>query len=235
MSLCLASAGVVKALSLAAFTLAWTHSVEKTEWQEDWRVTSQGLEIVEARIKGSGAGMEPPSDARLVEGWFRWAPQVPTLPEVILGNSDLAGEWRICSGSKCQTFSDIFGQPVGTNATTMRFCSAAIQPVPEKPDVKALLVRANEFSTKGDYDRALTAYDAALKIDPAHAGILNHRGLAWRAKGDRRRALADFEAALRSNPGFEAARSNRKSLFQEIERIGATMPLRNDKLGGGPR
>ena len=41
-SLCLASAGVVKTLALAAFTLAWTHSIEKIEWQEDWRVDAAG-------------------------------------------------------------------------------------------------------------------------------------------------------------------------------------------------
>ena len=70
LSLCLASAGLVKALSIATFTLVWTHSIEKTDWQEDWRVTPQGLELVRARVKGSGAGMEPPPEARLVDGWF---------------------------------------------------------------------------------------------------------------------------------------------------------------------
>jgi hypothetical protein len=60
LSLCLASAGVVKTLSIAAFTLVWTHSIEKTDWQEDWRITPKGLELVQARVKGSGAGMEPP-------------------------------------------------------------------------------------------------------------------------------------------------------------------------------
>jgi hypothetical protein len=74
LSLCLASAGVVKTLSIAAFTLVWTHSIEKVEWQEDWRLTPQGLELVQARVKGSGAGMEPPADARLVDGWFQWRP-----------------------------------------------------------------------------------------------------------------------------------------------------------------
>ena len=74
-SLCLISSGVVKTLSLAAFTLAWTHSVEKVEWQEDWRVTPAGLELVQARVKGSGAGMEPPPEARLVDGWFQWQPK----------------------------------------------------------------------------------------------------------------------------------------------------------------
>ena len=75
LSLCLTSAGVVKTLSLAAFTLAWTHSVEKIDWQEDWRITPQGLELVQARVKGSGAGMEPPPEARLVDGWFQWQPK----------------------------------------------------------------------------------------------------------------------------------------------------------------
>lgn len=75
LSLCLASLGVVKTLSVAAFTLVWTHSVEKVDWQEDWRVTSHGLQLVQARVKDSGAGMEPPPEARLVDGWFQWQPK----------------------------------------------------------------------------------------------------------------------------------------------------------------
>ena len=104
LSLCLASAGIVKMLSVAAFTLAWTHSIEKVEWQEDWRLTPQGLELVQARVKGSGAGMEPPGDARLVDGWFQWKPARAPMPELVLGNSGAAGEWRLCSDGKCQTY-----------------------------------------------------------------------------------------------------------------------------------
>jgi hypothetical protein len=122
LSLCLASAGAVKALSVAAFTLAWTHSIEKVEWQEDWRITANGLELVEARVKGSGAGMEPPPEARLHGGWFRWRPVRPAMDEVTLGNSGAAGEWRLCVNGKCRTLSDILGHPVGTNVTTMRAC-----------------------------------------------------------------------------------------------------------------
>jgi hypothetical protein len=121
-SLCLISAGVVKTLSLAAFTLAWTHSVEKIDWQEDWRITPQGLELVQARIKGSGAGMEPPPEARLVDGWFRWQPKRAPLPEVVLANSGAAGEWRICHDGNCRTLSDILGQPVGGHVAIMRGC-----------------------------------------------------------------------------------------------------------------
>ncbi len=112
----------MKALSVAAFTLTWTHSIEKVEWQEDWRITASGLELVEARVKGSGAGMEPPPQARLIDGWFRWKPERPAMPEVILGNSGAAGEWRLCADGKCRTLSDILGHSVGTDATTMRAC-----------------------------------------------------------------------------------------------------------------
>jgi len=124
LSLCLISAGVVKTLSLAAFTLVWTHSIEKVDWQEDWRVTPAGLELVQARVKGSGAGMEPPSEARLVDGWFQWQPKRAPMPEVLLGNSGVAGEWRLCSSGNCRTLSEIFERPVGMNVTTMRACDA---------------------------------------------------------------------------------------------------------------
>lgn len=122
MSLCLTSLGVVKTLSVAAFTLAWTHSIEKVEWQEDWRITTSGLELVQARVKGSGAGMEPPPDARLVDGWFQWQPQRAPMPQVLLGNSGAAGEWRLCSEGHCRTLSEIFGHPVGASVTTMSAC-----------------------------------------------------------------------------------------------------------------
>src|SRR5258708_40094249 len=87
LSLCLASAGVVKTLSIAAFTLVWTHSVEKVDWQEDWRVTPHGLQLVQARVKGSGAGMEPPPEGRLVGGRFPWQPPPPPEPQTRLRNS----------------------------------------------------------------------------------------------------------------------------------------------------
>jgi hypothetical protein len=122
LSLCLASAGVVKTLSIAAFTLVWTHSVEKTDWQEDWRIMPDGLELVQARVKGSGAGMEPPPEARLVDGWFQWHPKRASMPELLLGNSGAAGEWRLCSDGNCRTLSEIFGHPIGVNVIKMSAC-----------------------------------------------------------------------------------------------------------------
>ena len=58
--ICLIAGSKIAPLLAGALTLAWTHSVEKTRWEEDWREVAAGLELVEARVQGSGAGMEPP-------------------------------------------------------------------------------------------------------------------------------------------------------------------------------
>lgn len=113
MSLCILAAGKVAALAVTAFTLSWTHSVEKTLWEEDWRVTPAGLEIVEARIKGSGAGMEPPADAVLEDGWWRYAPAVSPRPELVLAASGATGAgWSLCAEGSCRLVGAAAGEPV---------------------------------------------------------------------------------------------------------------------------
>jgi len=128
LGLCLAAAGVTAVLQVSVFTLVWTHSVEKVDWQEDWRIDGGALRLVAARVKGSGAGMEPPPEAHLVDGWWRWAPQVAALPELVLGNSGAAGEWRICTGGSCRALPDILGHPVGMGTAVVRACATAASP-----------------------------------------------------------------------------------------------------------
>ena len=93
--LCLVAGGIMATLPAEAFTLAWEHTVERIEWQEDYRVTPEGLVLVEARVQGSGAGMEPPDGARLEDGWWRWRPGLPPLPELVLARSE-GRDWRLC-------------------------------------------------------------------------------------------------------------------------------------------
>jgi hypothetical protein len=64
MSLCLAAGAAGAVLAVNGFTLAWMHSIEKIRWEEDWRIVGRELVITEARIRGTGAGMEPPAGAR---------------------------------------------------------------------------------------------------------------------------------------------------------------------------
>jgi hypothetical protein len=100
-SLCLATAAVALPLALQAFTLAWTHSVEKTEWRETWRVEGQELVLDEGRVRGSGAGMDPPEGAVLQDGWWVYrTPQKTPLrvPLLRLAVSGATGSgWRLCT------------------------------------------------------------------------------------------------------------------------------------------
>ena len=105
MSLCVVAGGKLTMLAFSAFTLGWTHSVEKTLWQEDWLVTPAGLELVQARVKGSGAGMEPPDHAILQDGWWVYTPTLPVLPRLALAASGASvSGWTICSGDECAEF-----------------------------------------------------------------------------------------------------------------------------------
>lgn len=104
MSLCILAAGKVTTLAATAFTLMWTHSIERVEWQEDWRLSERGLEIVEARIKGSGAGMEPPDGAVLEGDWWRYKPKLAPLKELRLAASGATQSgWRLCTSETCLT------------------------------------------------------------------------------------------------------------------------------------
>lgn len=122
MSACVVAGGIVKALQVASFTLAWTHSVQKTEWQEDWIATPRGLEIVEARIKGSGAGMDPPPEATRIDGWWQWKPERKLLPELTLANSSVVAAWKICVNGRCRTFDEILGASAGETPVTLKPC-----------------------------------------------------------------------------------------------------------------
>lgn len=104
MSLCILAGGKLSVLAISAFTLGWTHSVERIAWEEDWRVTGESLEILRARVKGSGAGMEPAEGARLVEGWWVYEPALPPLPELALAASGATpGGWSLCAATGCAT------------------------------------------------------------------------------------------------------------------------------------
>jgi hypothetical protein len=113
MSLCVLAGGKTVAIAVSAFTLAWTHSVEKTAWEEDWRVTPAGLELAEARIKGSGAGMEPPEGSVLKDGWWVYAPRVSPVRRLALAASGAtASGWSICTGGTCTVYGEEAGADV---------------------------------------------------------------------------------------------------------------------------
>jgi len=96
-----------------AATLAWTHSIEKTRWEEDLRVVdvTEGagdapqLRVVAARIRGSGAGMEPPEGALRRDGWYHYVPVLPPRREVALMRSPHVPDFELCVEGRCEPLS----------------------------------------------------------------------------------------------------------------------------------
>ncbi len=120
MSLCILAGGKVTVLAVAAFTLSWTHSVERTRWEEDWKITPAGLQIVEARVKGSGAGMEPPEGAALENGWWVYAPKHAAQSGLTLAASGATGAgWTLCAAQACIELGAVAGDAIELSA-----CSA---------------------------------------------------------------------------------------------------------------
>lgn len=102
-ALCLLSAGKTTMFAASIFTLSWTHSVQKTEWREEWSVTPAGLQLTQASVKGSGAGMEPGANAVLKDGWWTWQPDLPIQSRLSLAASGATGGgWTLCAGSDCR-------------------------------------------------------------------------------------------------------------------------------------
>ena len=69
--------------------------------------------------------------------------------------------------------------------------------------------RAIEWSAKGEFDRAIADYDAAIKLSPQSADSYFNRGNAWAHKGDPDRAIADYDAAIKLDPREPAAYGGR--------------------------
>lgn len=118
--ICLAAASLLVSLASRHLTLAWTHSVEKIPWEEDWVEVPGGLRLAETRVRGSGAGMEPAPDARFVDGAWAWTPDLPVLPEIVLRRSGATADWRICIAGACHPMSEDVGPDA--DPVTMKPC-----------------------------------------------------------------------------------------------------------------
>lgn len=94
------------------FTLAWTHSIEKTRWEENYRVQlddsgRSSLRLERARIRGSGAGMEPPAGAVLRKGWYEYRPADQPQGALRLTRSGWTPDYDWCASGHCQSLGDL--------------------------------------------------------------------------------------------------------------------------------
>ena len=129
MSLCIATAALALGLGVDSFTLAWTHSVERTEWRENWSVHGGLLHLEEARVRGSGAGMEPPEGSKLVDGWWIYRTRLAPLMQLNLAVSGATGRgWQLCTGAGCMDLES--RMTIGAEAPRMINLSARVPCTP---------------------------------------------------------------------------------------------------------
>jgi hypothetical protein len=124
-AICLIVAGVVRAsLPSSEFTLAWEHSVEKTLWEERYRVDAGKLVLVEARVRGTGAGMEPGPDAHFVDGWWKWRPPLAPLTGLHLAASRYTSDYELCWNDRCSALRQLTGTASPDQVVTIAPCPA---------------------------------------------------------------------------------------------------------------
>lgn len=130
---CLALAAASAApvfLPTEQLTLAWTHSIEKVRWEEDYAVRpaaepggSPRLHAVAARVRGSAAGMEPPPDARLVDGWYVYTPAAAHPAGLRLTRSAYTADYELCIQGACRPMAHWL--PSDGDLTLLTACRAA--------------------------------------------------------------------------------------------------------------
>jgi regulator of sirC expression with transglutaminase-like and TPR domain len=123
---------------------------------------------------------------------------------VIIGGPAAANDRKICDTSS--------GEPA-IAACTRLIRSGGMTP-------KTLSVtysnRGLEYSQDRQYDRALSDYDQAIKLNPAEPLSYSNRAVAWHQKGDFDRALADLDKAVQLSPRHARILDSRGSLRQQM-------------------
>jgi hypothetical protein len=124
---CLIVAGVIRAtLPGPDLAVEWQHSVAKTRWEERYRIDDDHLLLTEARVEGSGAGMEPPPESELRDGIWSWHPR-RSVDELRLTRSTYTSDYRLCTQRACTTLGDRIGRVDDGTVVIVRPCNAAAE------------------------------------------------------------------------------------------------------------
>lgn len=64
--------------------------------------------------------------------------------------------------------------------------------------------RGLAYRRKGEYDKAIAAFNKIIDLYPGYAVAYNNRGRAHRSKGEYDKAIADFNKAIQLDPNLAA-------------------------------
>ena len=86
------------------------------------------------------------------------------------------------------------------------------------------------LSEGGKAEKALSAYDKAIRLQPDYAEVYNNRGNIKNGLGSHDTALDDYDKAIRLNPNFAQAYSNRGAAKFKLGKHDAALADLNDAI-----
>jgi tetratricopeptide (TPR) repeat protein len=126
----------------------------------------------------------------------------PILPLLVgallgfIGGYFAAGGGRP-SGAPSSGASEAASTASGGGGGRIEELTRAVEKDPENP--KLLTALGNAWYDRGDWDRAIAAYEKARRKAPEDANLLSDLGAAYRNRGEFRRAVALFERARKND------------------------------------
>jgi tetratricopeptide (TPR) repeat protein len=131
---------------------------------------------------------------------LRRFPILALLVGVLLGF--IGGYFAAGGGRPAGTSSSAASETASTGGSAgggrIEELTRAVEKDPENP--KLLTALGNAWYDRGDWDRAIAAYEKARRKTPEDANLLSDLGAAFRNRGEFRRAVALFERARKNDP-----------------------------------
>jgi tetratricopeptide (TPR) repeat protein len=138
---------------------------------------------------------------------------MPSILDLRCALASLLLAFALIVPARAETALDCFGE---NRDLWVAGCTALIErgSLDQEQLSRAYAMRALGFSLRGQYDRAISDYDAAIRIIPDFAVALNNRAWAFFRSGRGARGLADVEKSLQLNPLSEHTWDTRAHIRQ---------------------
>jgi hypothetical protein len=120
-ALCIVVGTALYTVPAERFTLRWQHTVEKVAWEEDYVVAAHWLYATAARVRGSGAGMEPPPGAARVGDAWHYRPATRWHASLSLARSEFGRDYKLCVDGRCAPLGSWAPAPLAP--TTLAPCA----------------------------------------------------------------------------------------------------------------
>ena len=119
------SATVVESSSISALTTSvGVEFVQHQELQAFAVIHHPAIHLVEARVLGSGAGMEAPAGSRFERGVWHYDPHVAPLQVLRLTHSIYTAGYEICHDGACQALAESAPRATNGDVIALSACPA---------------------------------------------------------------------------------------------------------------